>query len=524
MWQPAVPCHGIRITRKAEAFLKSGALPWDAWPMAARVLLLAVLVAGAHAAPVHAKLPKNFLWGVATAGFQGDMGPGAPNDPNSDWWAWVRDPQNIQKKRVSGDLPEQGGSQWTNYNSDIALARKKLNANAYRVSIEWSRIFPNSTEGATTVGELDAIADQSALAHYRALLMAIRAAHMTPFVTLNHFTLPFWLHDPIAARSAFAAVGPDDPPPALARGGWLDPRAPREFAKYAGYVAAKLGDLIDYYSPINEANVVAVQGYLNVEGVFASWFPPGVFNYRAVVDALLAEARANAAAYDAVKTHDATARVGLVQHMIAFRPAKPASRQDRRGTGHANYLFNRIFLDAAIKGEYDANADGVIGAGEHQPELAHKADYVGVNYYRSGAVTGLPQTLSKSIPLYDFIPKVAYTKKECPKNCSDLGWKIAPGGLRDAIKTAASYKLPVYITENGIADARDRKRGAYIRDHVRVVRQAVRAGSDVRGYFYWSIEDNLEWADGYRPKFGLFTKARKMRPSAKVFRAETLRR
>jgi beta-glucosidase/6-phospho-beta-glucosidase/beta-galactosidase len=249
-----------------------------------------------------------------------------------------------------------------------------------------------------------------------------------------------------------------------------------------------------------------------------------VFNFRAVIGALFNEARANAAAYDAVKAQDATARVGLVEHMIAFRPAKPGSRSDRLGAEHADYLFNRTFLDAAIKGDYDTNADGVIGPGEHHDELARKADYVGVNYYRLGKVTGLPQPLSKSIPLYDFIPKVEYTKKECPETCSDLGWQIFPAGLRDAINTAAGYKLPVYVTENGIADAKDTKRAAYIRDHARVVRQAVRAGKDVRGYFYWSLEDNLEWGAGYAPKFGLFTKQRKLRPSAKVFRSETLKR
>ena len=115
--------------------------------MARRSLVLAFVLVLAFAAPASAakKLPKGFLWGVATAGFQGDMGPGAPNDPNSDWWAWVRDPENLQQKHVSGDLPEQGGSQWTKYKTDIALARKQLNANAYRMSIEWSRIFPRST-------------------------------------------------------------------------------------------------------------------------------------------------------------------------------------------------------------------------------------------------------------------------------------------------------------------------------------------------------------------------------------------
>jgi beta-galactosidase len=487
--------------------------------------VFACLVAFGSSASAAAKLPKGFLWGVATAGFQGDMGRGAPNDPNSDWWVWLHDAQNIQQKHVSGDLPENGGSQWTKYKSDVGLARKKLNANAYRLSIEWSRIFPRSTEGGTTVGELDALADRTALKHYRQVLTAIRAAHMTPFVTLNHFTLPLWLHDPIAARDPFAGVGPDDPPPSFGAAGWLDPRAPSEFAKYAGYIAAKLGDLIDYYSPINEANVVAVQGYLNVPGVFAAWFPPGVFNYRAVISALLAEARGNAAAYDAIKEQDATARVGLVQHFIAFRPKRPGQRIDRTGTQHADYLFNRTFLDAAIKGDYDANADRVIVTSEHHPQLAHKSDYLGINYYRTGEVTGLAQPLSNSVPLYDFIPKVEYTKKDCPSTCSDVGWNISPASLRGLIPVLGKrYRLPMYITENGIADRRDRLRAKYIRDHVAAVRQAVRAGADVRGYFYWSLEDNLEWSDGYAPKFGLFTKARKMPASAKAFRAETLRR
>jgi beta-glucosidase/6-phospho-beta-glucosidase/beta-galactosidase len=495
--------------------------------MARRAFALALLIVLAFTAPAAAagrKLPKGFLWGVATAGFQGDMGPGAPSDPNSDWWAWVRDPDNIAHKRVSGDLPENGPAQWTHYKQDVALARKKLNANAFRLSIEWSRIFPTTTEGATTTADLDAIANQSALQHYRDELTAIRRAGMTPFVTLQHFTLPIWLDDPIASRDAFAGVGPDDPPPAGA-GGWLDPRTEREFAKYAGYVAAKLGNLVGYWAPINEPNVVAVQGYLNVEGVFASWYPPGAFNYSAVVAALMAQARGNAAAYDAIKAADPTSRVGLVEHIIAFHPARKGQPSDRQGVAHADYLFNRVFLDAAIKGDYDANANGAIDAGEAHPELARKADFVGINYYRPGLVTGLPQPLSKNIPLYDFIPKVEFPKSECPHGCSDLGWRIEPAGLRAIIPAIGQrYRLPLYITENGIADARDRRRAKYIRDHVEAVRQAVAAGADVRGYFYWSLEDNLEWADGYAPKFGLFTNARRMRASAKAFRAETLRR
>jgi beta-galactosidase len=492
--------------------------------MRRRILALAFVALLPCATPAHAarKLPKGFLWGVATAGFQNEMGPGSPSDQGSDWWVWSHDADNIAAGRQSGDLPENGPSQWKSYRRDIALARRTLNANAYRMSIEWSRIFPRSTEGATTIAELDALADRAALAHYRAELNAIRAAGMKPFVTLVHFTLPTWLHDPIAARAAFQGVGPDDPPPSgFGPAGWLDSRTPLEFAKYAGYLAAKLGALVDYWTPINEPNVAAIEGYLNVENVFAFWYPPGVFSFRAVLDALAGQERGNAAAYDAIKQEDPTSRVGVVQHMIAFRAARPGSRSDRRGAGHANYLFNQLFLDAAVKGVYDANADGAIDAAERHPALARKADWIGVNYYRPGVVTGLDQPLSASIPLYDFIPKVDYAKKDCPSSCSDLGWEIRPASLRDMLRLAASYRLPAYVTENGIADARDAKRARYLRDHVRVLREAVRAGADVRGYFEWTLTDNFEWSDGFGPKFGLFTKARRPRGSAKVFRALT---
>jgi beta-glucosidase/6-phospho-beta-glucosidase/beta-galactosidase len=488
-------------------------------------LAAAFLLAFTAPAQATKPLPKGFLWGVATAGFQNEMGPGSPSDPNSDWWVWSHDPDNIKSGHVSGDQPEHGPSHWKNYKRDIRLARTTLNANAYRLSIEWSRIFPRSTAGAQTIAELDALADHSALAHYRAELQAIREAGMTAFVTLVHFTLPAWIHDPIAARNALQGRGPDDPPPTgFGPAGWLDPQTPVEFAKYAGYVAAKLGDLVGVWTPMNEPNVVAIQGYLNVQGVFASWFPPGVFSFRGVLEALAGEERGNAAAYDAIKQQDPVSRVGLVQHMIAFRPAKPGNTADQRGAQHADQLFNRAFLDAAILGDYDANADGTIDASERHPELAHKADFVGVNYYRAGTVTGLPQPISQTIPAYDFIPKVDYSKKDCPSMCSDVGWEIRPAALGQMLREAAGYHLPLYVTENGIADSRDRLRARYIRDHVAAMRRAIDSGVDVRGYFEWTLTDNYEWSNGFGPKFGLFTKAGKPRKSAQVFAGLTKRR
>ena len=90
--------------------------------------------------------PADFLWGVSNSGFQFEMGsPSGENiDPNTDWYAWVHDASNIQKGIVSGDLPERGINYWDLYKQDHTIA-KGLGLNAYRIGIEWSRIFPTST-------------------------------------------------------------------------------------------------------------------------------------------------------------------------------------------------------------------------------------------------------------------------------------------------------------------------------------------------------------------------------------------
>src|SRR5205085_321122 len=92
----------------------------------------------------------------------------------------------------------------------------------------------------------------------------------------------------------------------------------------------------------------------------------------------------------------------------------------------------------------------------------------------------------------------------CPSVCSDFGWKIYPAGLREMLTIVGALGVPVYITENGIADAGDTLRGQYIYDHLATLQQAIADDvADVRGYFHWSLTDNFEWASGYYPKFGL---------------------
>ena len=433
-----------------------------------------------------------FLWGPATSGFQTEMG-GSPShaDRGSDWWAWTHDAGLQAEGVVTRDRPEDGPGSWANYRTDDRLARETLGANAFRLGIEWSRIFPRSTAGATSLRDLDRLADQDAVRHYRAVLRDVRRRGMTPFVTVNHFTLPLWIHDPLAVRAALKTVGPDDPlPPLPEAAGWLSRRTVGEFAKYAGYLAWKYGDLVDYWTPLNEPNGLVVQGF-----VLPSW-PPGALSFTAAVTALANLERANAAAYEAIKRRDKGAEVGLVQNTIAF--TGPAT-----AVAHADELYNRTLVEAAVK--------------------ARRADFIGDNYYFRGRVTPLGGPLSPQLPLLDFAPSLSYRtgphpdRPPCPTTCSDFGNEIYAKGFGTILREMGRYRLPLYVTENGIADASDKRRPSFLRAHIAQLRAARRAGVDIRGYFQWSLTDNFEWSDGYFPKFGLFDRHRRPRPSAKVF-------
>jgi len=109
------------------------------------------------------------------------------------------------------------------------------------------------------------------------------------------------------------------------------------------------------------------------------------------------------------------------------------------------------------------------------------------------------------------------------KKLTDFGWEFYPESIYQALIELKPYRKPVYITENGIADAKDNIRREFIEQVLVSVSRALSEGVDVKGYFYWSLLDNFEWDKGFWPRFGLIevdykTLERKVRPSAFVFR------
>ena len=141
-------------------------------------------------------------------------------------------------------------------------------------------------------------------------------------------------------------------------------------------------------------------------------------------------------------------------------------------------------------------------------------DFVGINYYMSIDVSWSMVRKATTNMFED--------RDKADDNISDMGWEIYPEGIYQMIKSVSKYNKPIYITENGIADEGDTKRGRFIDEHIDQVLRAKNEGIDVRGYFYWALTDNFEWNHGKWPRFGLIevnydTLERKVRNSAKIY-------
>jgi len=473
---------------------------------------------------------RDFLWGASEAGFQFEMGDpsGMALDPNTDWYAWVHEPTNVKRKVVSGDFPEDGVDYWHLFRQDHNLA-KSIGMNAYRIGIEWSRIFPRSTTGLqvgvetssdgtvskvdisqTDLEALEKMADNEAIRHYGAMVDDLRSKGFKVIVCLNHFSLPIWIHDPIAVRDSKLRQGPK---------GWYDMKTIAEFAKFAALVASKLGDKVDMWATFNEPMVVAEEGYLEAE----SGFPPGIkMNIPAAKRVARNMVNAHARAYDAIKEFDtqradgdspSPAWVGVIHNMIPAQPLNPSNHMDQEAASLMDRIHNRLFVEATVSGWFDSNLNGVKDGGETSPHLGNRLDWLGVNYYTRYVVRGTSSILARVFTGLSVMPDPArgYGYACEPKSVSLAGrptsefrQELYPEGLGQSLVEASQFGRPMYITENGTADSDDSYRPMYLLEHLRVAEELVDEKKiDLRGYLHWSLTDNYEWAEGFNMRFGL---------------------
>lgn len=454
--------------------------------------------------PPEPTFPEDFLWGTSTAGFQ--VEPGCPTlapedceDRRSDWYQWVTDPGLLADDAVhlSDEPLSDGPGFYELYAEDLARAADELHTGAFRLSLEWSRLFPDeAAEAATTVDELARHADPEAAAFYHAVLAATRAEGLVPMVTLIHYTLPVWLHDGVACHADLATC---------ADRGWLDrDRMLAASALYAGFAAREYGDDVDLWLTLNEPLVAVLSGY--VQPGDDRYSPPGVVDTEAALEAAFNMARGHTAMYDALVAGDGAdadgdgnaVQVGFADHLVAVRPYDEHEDRDLRAVEHADQLYNRAFIDAAGFGCFDTDLDGACEEDTGRQTL----DFLGVNYYNKLTVQGLESGLF-GYELLDFVPL-------------EIGTDF-PEGFPEVLAIGQSYGLPVYVTENGTASHEPTAWDTFLRPHLQGLLDAIGQGVDLRGYFYWSLMDNYEWNHGMTEyRFGLYevdvaTKARTLR-------------
>ena len=420
--------------------------------------------------------PAGLVWGTANAGFQHEMGCPTTSclDTGSDWYQWVTDQSIIDAKLVKGDPVEEGPGQWELFESDMDLVVEEVSQNGYRMSLEWSRIFPNTTDSANTDEEVRALADPAAVKRYHEMLQAMRSRKITPLVTLNHYSLPLWLHDGVACHNDVETCE---------NRGWLDSaRMTREVSKYARFVADEFGGEIDLWGTFNEPFAVILAGYAFPEPAERT-NPPGIkdFSFGLAVEVINAMIEAHAKVYDnihAMDTVDAdgdgeAAMVGLIPNLASVASDQPETEIGERAVANAFHLYNRLMLDALVLGEWDPDMDGE--PNEIREDLLGRMDFVGINYYLQLLVKAMPNSLSANVPLLTFLPD--------PFN---LGGSYPPGIYEVSMFVAEEYGLPIYITENSFSVA-----------HIAWLRKAVEDGADVRGYFHWCFIDQYEWNHGF---------------------------
>jgi beta-glucosidase len=410
------------------------------------------------------KFPDHFLWGSAVSGHQIEGG-----NEHSDWWHWEL---ATDQQPISGIAVDH----WNRFEEDHELL-VTMGHQAFRFGIEWARIEPRRGEFSP-----------AAVNHYRRMLESLRERGIKICLTLHHWVLPNWV---------------------ATQNDWRNPDTVEQFLRYVEFVVQQFGEFPELWITLNEPMVAALAGNLSGD------FPPqrrSLAAFRQVVRNLL---RAHAGAYRLIHRHHPDAQVGIAMaypHLQAWGSPGLAGWYERTAMRLSKVIVYRAWDGSVRTGRFHP----LFGRGRVEG-LRGSIDFAGINYY----FRMTPRFLWRH-PRSGFLDLAA-----CPDGVetSDFGWQIWPEGLRHIIEEVWNrFGKPIFITENGMADRDDSKRGRYIVEHLEQIHRSRHDGIPVEGYFHWSFIDNFEWKEGFEMKFGLVEVdpddpelTRKPRPSAALY-------
>lgn len=445
------------------------------------------------------RFPSDFLFGAATAAYQIEGAAFEDGRTASIWDAFSRVPGAV----IGGDNGDVACDHYHRYADDVALMTE-LGLQTYRFSTSWSRVRPDG--GAVNAKGVD---------FYKRLVDELLAADILPWLTLYHWDMPQALQD---------------------AGGWTNRDTVDRFLEYAGTMHDALGDRVKVWTTLNEPWCSSFLSYTGGEHA------PG---HTDVAEGLLASHHlllAHGATVRELRGRDASLNLGITLNHTVADPADPSNPLDLDAARRVDGQFNRWFLDPIYRGAYpadiirdirevDAEAVSRFTDAVHDGDLdtiSQRIDTQGVNYYHGDFLSGTapavapasggPATERKGRSPYPSFAGIHSVERGLPRTAQN--WEVQPEGLTRLLERVwTEYAQPagtvLYVTENGAAyddvavvedgetRVHDEERTEFLRLHLGAVLDAVDAGVDVRGYFYWSMFDNYEWAWGYDKRFGI---------------------
>lgn len=410
-----------------------------------------------------ADFPDGFLFGAATAAYQIE-GHRFGSAGSSHWDTFAATPGNV----IGADNGSVACDHYHQYETDLDLL-KNAGLDAYRFSTSWARVMP---DGKTV--------NPQGLDFYDRLTDAILDRGLRPFQTLYHWDLPSALAD---------------------TGGWTNRETVLRFGDYVDAITDKIGSRMTAIATINEPWCVSYLSH------FLGHHAPGLRDIRATARAMHHINLAHGEAMTRLRAKDMR-NCGIV---LNFEYANPAddSPATATATDLQDAIYNRWFIQGISKGTYPKIVTD--GFGQHMPagwqddmaQISQSIDFLGVNYYTRSNIA------HDATAPWPHIQSIAGALDK-----TRMGWEIYPDGMHHVLtRIARDYvgDLPIYVTENGTACADQLKNGAiddpdriaFISDHVVATKRAIQDGVNVKGFFYWSLMDNFEWAFGYEKRFGL---------------------
>lgn len=437
------------------------------------------------------QFPENFIFGAATAAYQAE---GAVNEGKrgKNYWDDYLAEQGVFDPSTASDF-------FHKYPEDLALC-KEFGINGIRISIAWSRIFPEGT-GAI---------DPEGVAFYHRLIDECHTNGVEPFVTLHHFDTPLSL---------------------FKKGDWLSQEMMNAYVEFAAFCFEEYGSKVNYWITINEPWSVVAGQYI------IGHFPPNLhYDLPKAIQSMHNMMVAHARVVQKFKESNQSGEIGVV-HILESKYPITDTEENKLAALKEHVLANQFLLDATFKGEYAEDTWGIISgileenggkletSEQDFAELKFASEnisFMGINYYASHflqAYYGESQihhngTGEKGSSVFA-LKGVGERINNPNVPTTDWDWPIYPQGLEDMllfIKERYPNYNKIYVTENGMGDkdalvngkVMDKARIDYVRLHLQAILNAVQKGVKVEGYFIWSLMDVFSWTNGYTKRYGLF--------------------